>query len=167
MAIKREDISTYSFLAYWLHRLSAEVMKRFETALSEYGVTVAQWNMLLLLHRFEANSPRAISDLAGIDAGAVSRAIDRLCSKGLVERIHDQEDGRSVRIALTPAGKALMKPTLEIAIEQDLYWTESMKDLSRQDLATLFRDILVTDPLKNQLDPKRIVQHEDFPGKSR
>lgn len=161
LPIDRDKISTYSFLAFWLHRLSAEVIKRFEVALGDYGVTVAQWNILLLLHRYEANSPRMISDLAGIDAGAVSRAIDRLSSKGLVERIYDQEDGRSVRIALTQAGEAVIVPTLEIAIEQDLYWTEAMEGLSRQNMAQIFRDLLVKDPIKKYLNPDEIIDVND------
>lgn len=157
MAQLTDQLSTYSFLAFWLHRLSTEVSKRFETALSEYGVTVAQWNILLLIYNCDANSPRAISDLAGVDAGSVSRAIDRLCSKGLVERIYDQEDGRSVRISLTPAGHAVMNPTLEIALRQDMFWTDRMTTLSRADLAQLIHDLLVSDVLRDRLIPSQII----------
>lgn len=160
MPIEHENLSTYSFLAFWLHRLSAEVSSRFESALSAYGVTVAQWNILLLIHRHEVNSPRSISELAGVDAGAVSRTIDRLCQKGLVERIYDQEDGRSVRIALTVAGRAVIIPTLKIAIEQDLYWTTQLKGISRRQLGESLHDMLVKDPIKEHLDPSNIISDD-------
>ncbi len=164
MSRDKNQITTYAFLAFWLHRLSAEVIKRFESALSVYGVTVAQWNILLLLNSHDSNSPRTISDLAGVDAGAVSRTIDRLCSKGLVERIYDQEDGRSVRIALTSAGQALIEPTLKIAIEQDLYWTQQMKNISREELADLFQNLLASDVLKEKLVPSKIISRDSRPG---
>lgn len=39
----------------------------------------------------------------------LSRLVDRLAQRGLVERSPDPVDGRSVRVALTPAGAACQK----------------------------------------------------------
>jgi DNA-binding MarR family transcriptional regulator len=45
---------------------------------------------------------------AGLDASTVSREIAQLIARGLVERRSDPADGRAARLALTPAGRALL-----------------------------------------------------------
>ena len=40
---------------------------------------------------------------------ALSRLVDRLAARGLVERRPDAGDGRSVRLALTDAGRAVQR----------------------------------------------------------
>lgn len=127
-----ETITVHDFRAFWLHRLSAQVLQRFEKALAEFGVTAAQWNILLVIERGQADSPRAIAECVGVDAGSVSRALDRLAAKNLIERIHDQQDGRSVRVALTLAGRQIMAPTVETAISQDIDWLAELTASERR-----------------------------------
>jgi DNA-binding MarR family transcriptional regulator len=40
---------------------------------------------------------------------ALSRLVDRLAERGLIERAADPEDGRGVRLALTEAGRELQR----------------------------------------------------------
>lgn len=57
-------------------------------------------------------SPVRIGDLGGsvlLSQPGLSRLIDRLVQRGLVERSADPVDGRSVRVSLTPDGVACQK----------------------------------------------------------
>lgn len=56
--------------------------------------------------------PLRIGELGGsvlLSQPGLSRLVDRLVQRGLVARSSDPADGRSVRVALTPAGAACQK----------------------------------------------------------
>lgn len=60
------------------------------------------------LNTLEAIGPQAITPLArvqGVSQPAMTQLVDRLASDGLVERRPQDDDRRSVLVALTPAGK--------------------------------------------------------------
>ncbi len=72
-------------------------------AWSEIELTIDQFRALALLRQ----GPQRISDIAsalGIRLSAATMFIDRLETKRLIERFHDQEDRRVVRCRLTPLG---------------------------------------------------------------
>ncbi len=83
-------------------RLSADQLKKCCTE-----VTFAQ--CLVLLEIDESDRP-TLSELAAglhLDNSTLSRSIDGLVGKGMVERVPDDSDRRRVRIALTVEGQRL------------------------------------------------------------
>ena len=56
-----------------------------------------------------------------IDAGAVTRMLDRLEAKGLLERVRSEADRRVVHLRLTAAGEAVAKkvPYVLAAVNND------------------------------------------------
>ena len=72
---------------------------------SEVELTKPQLRTLVLLHR--SQSPQRMSDLAvnlGVSLPSATGLVERLLSKGLVERGHDASDRRVVTCHLTPKG---------------------------------------------------------------
>ncbi|MFI9063859.1 MarR family winged helix-turn-helix transcriptional regulator [Streptomyces sp. NPDC053429] len=109
-------------LGYWLRRLSDEVHARFERQLAEHGVTVSQWTVLITVYRGDATTTREVARYANIDAGAVSRLVDRLIAKGLIFREPDLGSRRILRLTLTDAGRDLAPRLAEIADRNDAYF---------------------------------------------
>ncbi len=95
---------------YWLNRLRGLVHGDFEAALAGHGVTVAQWAVLVTIYRGDAVTPGDIARLVDIDAGAMTRLVDRLAAKGLLRRVPG-DDRRSIRLELTPDAREIV-PTL-------------------------------------------------------
>jgi DNA-binding MarR family transcriptional regulator len=85
-----------------LQALSAEAERRFEPS----GLTSAQWVPLLMLHMGRASMVAELARECQLDAGGMTRLLDRLESKGLVRRARSSADRRVVNIELTPAGRA-------------------------------------------------------------
>jgi DNA-binding MarR family transcriptional regulator len=112
--------------AYWLHRLSTDVLARFEHRLSEHGVTVAQWKVLIALYREDATSPLGLATFIAVDSGAITRVVDRLLAKGLIVRKPSSTDRRSIDLGLSPGGKALIRDLVVIADVEDDAWLESL-----------------------------------------
>lgn len=108
--------------AYWLHRLSRSVLARFDGRLSELGITVAQFMVMLVIYSVEGMTPQNLSKYIDVDKGSITRIIDRLVAKGQVVRRAIREDRRVVALELTKEGEKLMTKLLKIADEEDNAW---------------------------------------------
>lgn len=75
---------------------------------ARYGITRAQWAVLVKLHREEGLQQGKLAKLLAIQPITLTRLIDRLCASGLVERRADVNDRRANCLYLTPAARPLM-----------------------------------------------------------
>ena len=78
----------------------------FCQALKEHNLTTAEYPVLLHLEQAEGKTQEEVSSELSIDKSAITRAVQSLVDKGLVERIKDQQDKRCNRIYLTQKGKS-------------------------------------------------------------
>jgi DNA-binding MarR family transcriptional regulator len=62
-----------------------------------------------------ATTPFELARLLGIDTGLMTRMLDRLETRGLLERSRSVEDRRVVNLTLTKAGRAVAARIPEIA----------------------------------------------------
>ncbi|MCI2810992.1 MarR family winged helix-turn-helix transcriptional regulator [Eoetvoesiella caeni] len=132
----------HDHLAFWLHRLSASVLSKFENSLLKLGVTVAQWQIMISIYHEDATTPKDLAAYIGIDAAAVSRGATRLLAKGLVKKTPHPEDRRSIHLALTAKGLKLLKVTLAIGEEQDALWKSSMTAQQEHAFVSTLRQLL-------------------------
>jgi DNA-binding MarR family transcriptional regulator len=58
------------------------------------------------LFKGEASTAAELARESHIDAGAMTRMLDRLAAKGLIERARSETDRRVVHLKLTPEGEA-------------------------------------------------------------
>ena len=65
-----------------------------------HGMTRAQWGILIWLERQPGISQKELSELLGVEPITVARLIDRLESRGMVERRPDPRDRRIWRLHL-------------------------------------------------------------------
>jgi DNA-binding MarR family transcriptional regulator len=100
-------------LSYWLfyaHRCVtyayAEVLRvHCEERAKPYVITPPQWGALSLLLAHDGQTIGTMSQKRGVDAPTATGIITRLEQHGLVERRHDREDRRVVKIYLTEEGR--------------------------------------------------------------
>ena len=93
---------TKNSLGFLLHDATRLLRKRFEARGSEYGLSSAQWRMLVLLVKEEGASQARLAELLEIEPISVSRLIDRMEDGGWVERRQDASD-RRVRMVFATA----------------------------------------------------------------
>lgn len=83
------------------HRIEAQL----ESALGEHGLSMAKFGVLEALTG--ASAPLTLTELAGklsCVRSNITQLIDRLEADGLVKRVADPSDRRSIRAVLTPLG---------------------------------------------------------------
>jgi DNA-binding MarR family transcriptional regulator len=96
-----------------INRVKNEALSALDQALaadpevSALEVTAAQYVIIAQLAEREANSSAQLCKSFSYDAGAMTRMVDRLEAKGLLERRRCPDDRRLINLELTEAGKAL------------------------------------------------------------
>jgi MarR family transcriptional regulator for hemolysin len=76
---------------------------------SQFGMTRAQWAVLVRLDRSEGLNQSELADTLDLQPITLTRLLDKLCDGGLIERRPDPEDRRAKRLFLTPAARPLLK----------------------------------------------------------
>ena len=91
---------------YHLVHAAQDVEVRVERALGEVGLSLAKVKLLRHLHN--AKDPLPLGALAEKNScvkSNVTQLMDRMEGEGLVKRVPDPEDRRSVRAMITPEGR--------------------------------------------------------------
>ena len=76
-----------------------------DAALKDLGITTQQMGILLSMRGGETQTPFELSKLLVIDTGLMTRMLDKLEAKGLLQRSRSLEDRRVVNLTLTRDGK--------------------------------------------------------------
>lgn len=103
-----DDFHLHNSFTFWIARLASVMREQFNQALADHDVTWPQWMILNVLHHNLAVTPAQIADNIGVDRSAVTRLVDRLEKKNMVQRSFDGLDRRSIQILMTPNGKQLV-----------------------------------------------------------
>ncbi|HEY1611995.1 MAG TPA: MarR family transcriptional regulator [Paraburkholderia sp.] len=107
----QSDLRDYAFgesVGYLLARVKSTMSNLItQRALAELGVTSQQASVLFMVASGKCLLAAELAREYGIDASAVTRLVDRLEKRGLLERVRSSEDRRAVHLALTPEGQAI------------------------------------------------------------
>lgn len=129
-------------LGYWLRCLSNAVHHGFAEKLETHGVSVAQWVVLRVLYD-EANiTLNEAAVKVGVDKSSLSRMVERLVQKGLVSRVAGREDRRSIRMALTTAGRKLVPVLARLADENDRQFFKVLDGVQRREMLERVKQLL-------------------------
>lgn len=91
------------------------IVAEMDAALKDLDITGQQMGILLSLKQGVATTPFELSKLLGIDTGLMTRMLDKLETKGLLERSRDADDRRVVNLHLTATGLETAAQIPEIA----------------------------------------------------
>ena len=96
-------------VAYLMRRIISVASQGIERELEPTGLTNAQWVPLLKLYMGYASTVAELARVCELDAGSMTRMLDRLENKQLVRRVRSSDDRRVVNLELTDAGRAAAK----------------------------------------------------------
>jgi DNA-binding MarR family transcriptional regulator len=101
-------------VGYLMRQILNRVGQDIERQLAHTDLTNAQWIPLFKLYSGQAATVAELARECHLDAGAMTRMLDRLEAKGLCNRVRSEADRRVVNIALTPAGSKAASDIPEI-----------------------------------------------------
>ncbi|MBI4780745.1 MAG: MarR family transcriptional regulator [Oscillatoriophycideae cyanobacterium NC_groundwater_1537_Pr4_S-0.65um_50_18] len=127
-------------------RIARLLEKHRESVLAEYGLNVWSFDMLATLRRQGSPyqlKPTDLYELLMLSSGAMTNRIDRLEQDGVVVRIRDPEDRRSVSVQLTPKGIELTNTVMPILFEREKQFLEHFTKTETQMLTKSLRQFLL------------------------
>ncbi|WP_086981473.1 MarR family transcriptional regulator [Vibrio aphrogenes] len=130
-----------------LGKLIGLVNQHKERLLNQYlmplDMTPAQFKVLSTMKFDEMKSPAEISKLLAIDCGSMTRMVERLVKKSLIEKHPNPEDKRGVILCLTQEGEALLYQCIEV-IKQEVspLLVGNLSPQEVQQLSTLLQRLL-------------------------
>lgn len=128
--------------AYLMRRILNCMAAEVDLALEPRDLTSAQWVPLFKLHMGEASTVAELAGACQLDAGAMTRLLDRLEAKGLVERVRSSEDRRVVNLQLTKEGRESAKQIPSVLCKVQNAFLQGLSVEEWQQLKDLLRRIL-------------------------
>src|ERR1039458_3251892 len=101
---RSEVYSARSSIGYLLKRAHTLMVDQLAAAVAASEITVTQWLVLMYLRDGLAINASDLCLQLQHDSGALTRVIDQLEGRGLVQRERSREDRRAVQLRLTAAG---------------------------------------------------------------
>src|SRR5687767_12316517 len=95
-----QNYRTEEGVGYLMRHILNAVSLEVERELEPSGLTNAQWVPLLKLYMGSASTVAELARECRLDAGGMTRLLDRLEGKGLVRRVRSSEDRRVVNLEL-------------------------------------------------------------------
>lgn len=138
---ERPDLDTTPLLVIGrIHRVAAALTPELTAVYAEFGLGEGEFDVLATLRRQGdpfTLSPGELAERTMVTSGAVSKRLDRLEARGLVERRADATDGRARTVVLTPAGRALIDDAMAAHVANEARLLEALGARDRDTLARL------------------------------
>lgn len=116
MTDKLPDFDLDRYLPYRLTviaaQMSAKLARHYKV---QYGISIAEWRILLNLGYSGSGSVRDIEKRVSLEKSKVSRGVSRLEGKGYLTKSVDDTDRRLLKLTLTDAGIDLLGQLIPIA----------------------------------------------------
>lgn len=109
---------------------------------SRFDLSVPQWRVMAVLGRYEPISANEVCDRTVMDKVAVSRAVQAMLRRGLVERTVDNRDRRRSALRLSKRGRAIHNEIVPMALEYERRLLESLTAEERAALDSLLKRLL-------------------------
>jgi len=128
-----------------LHRLSTHLSREVEAVLLKHGLSSSAFDVLATLRRAGPPyrlSPGDLLAMTMVSSGTMTNRIDQLEKVGLVERIHNPQDRRSVLISLTERGLAIVEDAVGAHVENQHRLVAHLSEEERAALNGLLKRFL-------------------------
>lgn len=115
--------------------------------LDRLGLTMSDWHVLTSLHWAGEPYRRKAGKLARhaeLTSGAMTSRLDALEKEGLVRRLRDPDDRRSVLVELTDKGRETHEQGMGIQAEKEALLAEALTAREKEQLNSLLRRVLLT-----------------------
>lgn len=129
-------------VGYLMRRILATVSAEIEREMGPNGLTNAQWIPLFKLYVGSASTVAELARGCDLDAGAMTRLLDRLETKGLLKRVRSSEDRRVVNLELTDEGRAAAQEIPGVLCQVQNAHLRGFSHAEWQTLKSLLRRIL-------------------------
>src|SRR6202451_3362944 len=148
------QVSTYkaqTSVGYLVKRAHSLFLDIMEPMIEQRGFSWIQYVVLAALRDGIAVNPKDICLQYRHDSGALTRVIDQLAERGLLERVRRDRDRRKVELQLTPLGRDTIESLIPLVVAK---LNEVLTEFSRAEVQELLRLLVkLNTTLQEHIDP--------------
>ena len=151
-------VSTYraqNSIGYLMKRAHSLMLDVLEPVLEKHGFTFVQYVILSWLRDGIALNPKDICFQFRHNSGALTRVIDQLAERGLLERIRRDRDRRKVDLQLTAGGRETIQSLIPMVVEKLNLALADFSSAEVQDFLRLLIKLNTT--LQSAVEPGRMT----------
>jgi DNA-binding MarR family transcriptional regulator len=138
-------------VGYLVKRAHSMMIDIMEPVFAQVGFTFIQYVIMSWLRDGIAVNPKDICTQFRHDSGALTRVIDQLAERGLVERARRDRDRRKVELQLTPLGLETIERLVPLVVDK---LNLVLEDFSSDEVSELQRLLLkLNTKLQSTLEP--------------
>jgi MarR family transcriptional regulator, transcriptional regulator for hemolysin len=121
-------------LGLLLSRTYLSLKRETSRMLQQFELTPEQFSLVAELDKQDNVTQKELADVTEREQTTVTKIVDKLVKKGLVNRRHDPHDRRAIRLLITDAGRQLVS---EIIPKVDEIETNAYQGFHQEDIKTL------------------------------
>jgi DNA-binding MarR family transcriptional regulator len=130
-----------------INGLNWRIRKMLDETLEQQGLTIGDWKVLSALRWRGEPYRRSAGELARIaelTAGTMTTRLDHLERDGLVRRVRDPDDRRSVIVELTDQGRKKHGQAMGVQAEKEKLLAAALSAREMEQLNSLLRRVMIT-----------------------
>ena len=158
MSKQHYEVSTYKAqlsIGYLVKRAHSLMLDIMEPVIEQRGFSFVQYVVMSALRDGIAMNPKVICTQFRHDSGALTRIIDQLAERGLLERVRRDRDRRKVELQLTPAGRETIESIIPLVVDT---LNEVLTDFSKAEVQELLRLLVkLNTTLQEHVDPSTVA----------
>lgn len=136
--VSKDELELVNFLPYRLSRLAEIISQSLaDLYIDKYQLNIAQWRVLAWMSHSNEISAKNICALTSMDKAKVSRAIQVLEGRGLIERSSSPHDHRLHILNLTEKGRLMLSNLIPEALGWEADLISTLSDSECQVLSKL------------------------------
>jgi DNA-binding MarR family transcriptional regulator len=129
-----EPVPPFRLVGRLIKQVFSSLLRGVDQRMQPLDLTALQWEPLLLLHLGRADTVAALARESQVNCSAMTRMLDRLEDKQLLERRRSDADRRVVHLSLTEKGRQVCK-AIDPLVNAEL--NAHLRGFSDKEVATL------------------------------
>ena len=130
-----------SCINYLMTVAQHQVHQAFSAGLEPFNITPGQYGVLGCLWEQGPCTPKEIAQILQLENSTISGVLDRMQKRGLIDRVVDPSDRRSVRVVPTEEGLALKEGVLKVIDQLNVQILEGFTQEQRAVLLDCLRQV--------------------------
>jgi DNA-binding MarR family transcriptional regulator len=123
--------------------INRRLKRAMESTLAEYGMTHEDWQVLATLRNSGPRKAGVLSRYLELSSGAMTSRLDGLEQAGLIRRVRDAGDRRSVLVELTDEGRRRWEAAASITARKEAFFAGALTKPEQKRLNALLRKLML------------------------
>lgn len=129
-----------------IQKLNKHFSRAMNETLADFNLDRGEWGLLGALRRSGPpyrRSPGHLAEDLGLSSGAMTNRLDRLETAGLVRRLPDPSDRRSLQVELTDAGWQAWQDSVSVQAQKEAMVASDLDPAEKETLNDLLRRLML------------------------